>query len=356
MSPDVQQSLSRGQRWLKENTKRHAFRKLDKEIIQPGICTECGACVSNCPVEVLVGDRTSGRFVPTLIGKCVSCGMCYAICPRTKVLWSELVGEFRSAWRVKSLDETGKRQDGGAVTAFLTYVLDQSIADGAVVACQDPRSPWLPVAKLVTNKTKLPECGGTIYTHAPVVQEMMRGYRKGFSTICVVGTSCSIDAIDNMQKHPAGYFQMDMGADVIKIGLFCMESFDYTGLVQFLKDDGIDIKDVDKMAISSGKFRVAIFGNEREWSVGDLNLVAAKSCSYCQDLTCKNADISCGNIGSEDGWTTVLIRTIRGEHIFQETLAAGLIEANLLETKSLRIIEKSARFKAIRHYKLSSSH
>ncbi len=149
---------------------------------------------------------------------------------------------------------------------------------------------------------------------------------------------------------------MDMTANVIKIGLFCMESFDYAGLAQFLKDEGINIKDVDRMAISSGKFRVMVSEHEREWSIGDLNSVAAKSCSYCQDLTCKNADISCGNIGSEDGWTTVLIRTIQGEHIFQETLAAGLIEANLLEAKSLRTIEKSARFKAIRHYKLNPSH
>ncbi|MGY5861872.1 MAG: Coenzyme F420 hydrogenase/dehydrogenase, beta subunit C-terminal domain [Candidatus Thorarchaeota archaeon] len=356
MSPDVQQSLSRGQQWLKENTKRYAFRKLDKEIIQPGICTECGACVSNCPIEVLAENRTSGKFVPTLIGECISCGMCYAICPRTKVLRSELVGDFRSAWKVRSLDETGKRQDGGAVTAFLAYMLDQAIIDSAVVAAHDSKNPWLPVAKLVSDKNKLSECGGTIYSHAPVVQEMMRGYREGLSTICVVGTSCSIDAINNMEKHPAGYFQMDPSVDVIKIGLFCMESFDYTGLAQFLKDEGIDIKNIDRMAISGGKFRVVVSGNEREWSVGDLSPVAAKSCSYCQDLTCKNADISCGNVGSEDGWTTVLIRSIRGENIFQETLAAGLIEANLLEVKSLRIIERIARSKATRHYKLNPSH
>ncbi len=84
----------------------------------------------------------------------------------------------------------------------------------------------------------------------------------------------------------------------------------------------------------------------------ELGSVAAKSCSYCRDFTCKNADISCGNVGSEAGWTTVLARTERGEKVLQDAMTKGVIEGERIEAKSLEAIEKSARSKAMRYYSL----
>jgi coenzyme F420 hydrogenase subunit beta len=356
VSPDVEKSLERARRWLKENTKRLAFKRLERDIITTGVCTECGACVSNCPINVLEGVRDTGKYIPTLVGKCVACGICYVICPRTIVLWSDLVGEFRSVWKVRSLIEGAKKQDGGAATSFIAHALNEGIVDGAIVVDHDSKKPWLPVPKLLKDGDKVSKHGGTFYTHAPVVQKMMDGFREGLSSIAVTGTSCNLDAVSNMQTYPAGFFRMDFDASVLKIGLFCMESFDYEGLVGFLKDNGIAIKDVQRVAIAGGKFTATTKDGDTEWPIAELNHIAAKSCSYCHDLTSKNADISCGNIGSDDGWTTVLVRTARGEHIFQETLAAGLIEAELLDEKSLRTVQNVARSKAMKYLKLDPHH
>ena len=356
MTGSVQDDLARAERWLKSNTKRNAFKKLEKEIVKTGVCTECGACVSNCPVDALTGEYASGKYVPTLTGNCTSCGICYTVCPRTLVFWKDLVGDFRSGWRVRSKLQTQRRQDGGAVIAFLTYMLDKKIVEAAVATRQDSKKPWMPVAILATKKEELMEAGGTIYTHSPIVQELMKGFKGGFKAIAVVGTSCNIDAVHKMETHPAGLLQVDMGLGVFKIGLFCMESFSYPGLVQFLKKANIDIKDVQRMAISSGVFTVTTSQQKHEWPVQDLSHAAASSCSYCRDFACKNADLSCGNIGSDEGWTTVLVRTIHGEQVLQEAAAEGIIEADLIDPKGLETIERVARSKAMRYYSLRPEH
>ncbi|UCE11808.1 MAG: Coenzyme F420 hydrogenase/dehydrogenase, beta subunit C-terminal domain [Candidatus Thorarchaeota archaeon] len=356
MTSEYEETVSRMRRWLKENTKRNAFKKLENDIIQKGVCTECGACVAGCPVEALEGDMSAGKFVPTLVGKCVACGICYTFCPRTLVTWSSLVGDFRSAWKARSLDETQSRQNGGIATALVTYMLDKKIVDAAVVAARDGETPWMPVAKLVKKPKEAAACGGTIYTHTPVVQEMVRGFKDGLTSMAVVGMSCNIDSISKMQNHPAGMFQVGLRADVIKVGLFCMESFDYNKLVGFLKGEKIKIGDVNRFEISGGKFRIRIGDEEKEWPIADLDPYVSSSCHYCRDLTCMNADISCGNLGTDDDWTTVLVRTPRGEQIFQEALADGLIEAELLEGKAMRVVENVARSKATRIYTMKPEH
>jgi coenzyme F420 hydrogenase subunit beta len=110
------------------------------------------------------------------------------------------------------------------------------------------------------------------------------------------------------------------------------------------------------MAIAGGKFTVTINGEEHEWPVADLDVAAAKSCSYCHDLTAKNADITCGNIGSAEGYTTVIVRTEKGEKLLLQCVKEGMIEAEPLEEKMIRIIGNVARSKANRYYKMEPAH
>lgn len=351
MTEHFEWTMDRARRWLKANTKRYAFKKLEREIIEPGICVECGSCVASCPVGVLEADTSSGKYVPTLTGKCVSCGICYAMCPRTFTLWREIVGDFRSIWRVKSLGEH-HRQDGGAVTAILSYVLDTHLVDGAVVACQKAGMSWKPEARLITDPSALNECAGTIYGHAPIVGKMIEAFKEGLNSLAVVGTSCDIDAINKMQTHPAGFFNIDTRLSVLKIGLFCMESFDYGKLKAWLKDHQVNIDEVTRFAISGGEFKITTGSDEMTWPVGELDPAVASSCPYCHDLTSVNADISCGNIGSDEGYTTVIVRSVRGEQILEELAAKELVEAEMLETKELERIQNIARSKRYGYYKL----
>jgi coenzyme F420 hydrogenase subunit beta len=352
---DHKTAVEKSQAWLKENTKRYAFKKLEREVVKTGACVECGSCVAGCPVDAITGERIESKYVPVLTGKCIACGTCYAMCPRTSILQDDVIGEFTSVWKVKSL-RAHKRQDGGAVTAILGYMIEKNEIEAAVVASQSDELPWMPVAKKVTTKEDLLESGGTIYTHAQVIQEMHDCFKDNLSSIGVVGTACNIDAIHRMQTHPGSYLTIDSKTDVFKVSLFCMESFDYDGLVGFLKNEGIDIKKVERFAITKGNFIVTIGGEEKSWPVKDLDSIATSSCSYCTDLTGMNSDLSCGNIGSEDGWTTVLVRSKRGDKVLKAVIREGLVEAEKIDEKALQAVINTARSKKNKRFKLKPPH
>ncbi|RDE17197.1 MAG: hypothetical protein C4K48_00265 [Candidatus Thorarchaeota archaeon] len=343
------------QRLLKQNTKRYAFKKLEKEVIKTGACVECGACVAACPVDAISGERTDRKYVPILTGECISCGICYAMCPRSFVLQDQLIGEVKNSWKLQSTRDH-MRQDGGAVTAILGYMLDEKMIEGAVVACRSSDTPWLPVATTITRREDLYRCGGTIYTHAQVIDEMLRGFKKNLSSLAVVGTACNIDAIHRMEEHSEGLFNVDRAASVFKISLFCMESFNYGDLVAFLKKAGIEIENVSHFAITSGELKVTLGSDVRSWPVAELNTAAASSCAFCQDFTGKYSDLSCGNIGSDEGWTTVLARTDRAADIIKGALKKGIVKGEALDAESLQAVMNSARFKMNKYYRLQTGH
>jgi coenzyme F420 hydrogenase subunit beta len=343
------------QRVLKEKTKRFAFKKLEREIIKTGACVECGACVAGCPVNAISGERPEGKYIPTLTGECTSCGICYAMCPRTFVLQDQLIGEVSAIWKIRSIREH-KKQDGGAVTALLQYMLTKKMIDGAVVACKSPDKPWLPITKLVTKSEDLQQCGGTIYSHAQVIHELLKGFESNLTSLAVVGTACNIEAVKRMEEHPAGFLRIDKQAKIIKINLFCMESFNHKDVVNFLEQAGIKIADVTRFAIAGGKFTVNVGSDEQSWPVAELGTAASSSCAYCQDFTGKHSDLSCGNIGSDEGWTTVLVRTERGANILKGALKEAFIEGELLEADALVAVMNSARFKMNKYYKLDIKH
>ena len=355
MPLDYNSAVDEVQKLLKEKTKRYAFKKLEREVILTGACVECGSCVEGCPVNAISGTRVDDKYVPTLTGECTSCGICYAMCPRAFSIQDNLLGNVKSAWKVRSLGDH-QRQDGGAVTAFLGYMLEKKMIEAAVVACQASDTPWLPEAKRVTSKDQLQDCSGTIYTHAPVVSEMIKGFKEGLSKQAIVGTACNIDAVERMESHVAGFFVVKTDVSIFKISLFCMESFNYADLTKFLKDDGIKIEDVKRFAIAGGQFTVTLESGDKSWPVKELDPAAATSCAYCQDLTGMSSDLSCGNIGSDEGWTTVLVRTAEGEKVLQGALKAGMIEAEELEPKTVRTVANSARFKKNKFYKLEPHH
>src|SRR5659263_594363 len=58
---ELDKSVIRVRRSLKDK-ERISFGKLKREIIDPGICTLCGACVASCEVLNVVGGK------PALIG------------------------------------------------------------------------------------------------------------------------------------------------------------------------------------------------------------------------------------------------------------------------------------------------
>ena len=332
--------------------KKDSYGMLMKEIIRAGICTECGTCAAVCPV--LEWDHLAGQ--PKLIGKCTGCGICYNQCPRTITDPIQLMGEFKTGYVSNTnIPEVIGAQDGGTVTSLLSYLFDEHLIDAAVVSMKDPNNPWHPVAQIITNKDDAIKAAGSIYSHSQTVEALMDAIREGYRSIAFVGTPCNIDAVDKMTSSPAGMLKYFMRAHILKIGLFCMDSFSPQALYPFFEQDGIDLSKVVKMDINKGKFHL-YYDHEGEpiksYTIKELDKFKSSSCNFCTDLTAENADISVGSVGSGPKKNTAFARTGIGAEIIEDAAKKGYIKIEPYNTINLNAVLFLAKLKKVSKYNI----
>jgi coenzyme F420 hydrogenase subunit beta len=134
----------------------------------------------------------------------------------------------------------------------------------------------------------------------------------------------------------------------LKIGLLCMETFNHESFMEYLEGEGVDASKVEKFEIKSGRF-IAHTGSDEPYSV-KLRKVkdnVRPCCHSCGDFTSEFADLSVGNVGTPDGWSTVIVRNERGDAALKAAEKAGLIDVKPLEKddKDLNIVTKLAKKK-----------
>ncbi len=339
---ELDKSVIRVRRSLKDK-ERISFGRLKREVINQGICTLCGACVASC--EALAVEK--GK--PALKGICTACGVCYNQCPRTITTEKNLIGNVRDVFTAKSMLPYVRGQDGGVVTSMLLYALEEGLIDSAVVTVKSEEEPWKPVAIVAQSREDILRASGSIYVHSMTMEALMSAIKRGSHSIAFVGPSCNIDAVYKMQKSPYGLLHLFMRANILKMGLFCMDTFNYEGLKSFLEKKGIPISNVKEMKIKRGKFKV-IADSTHIFPLSEIDAYRNGSCTVCTDLTAEKADLSFGGVGSRDGYTTVLARTGLGLELFQDAEDRGYIKIEHLSKEGLEKVLRQAKAKKVQMY------
>ena len=258
----------------------------------------------------------------------------------------EEFGIYRRILIAQTTDEKVRKvcQDGGVVTTLLIHALNNGMIDGAVASGVSEVEPLRPVPRLASNLNDLLECAGTRYTYSPNMLALKEGLQQKKRNLAFVGTPCQINAIRKMQMIPLRKY-----SDSVKvlIGLFCSESFTYEGFVKKCIQEELEInpQDIEKINIK-GKILV----ETRSGETRPIPLKRAKkyvsNCAACADFSAELADISVGGLGLE-GWTLTIIRTERGEELFQTADSAGLFKTRSIEDERsiLNLLAKISRRK-----------
>ncbi|TFG15100.1 MAG: 4Fe-4S dicluster domain-containing protein [Promethearchaeota archaeon] len=330
--------------------KKDSYGMLMKEIVRTGICTQCGTCAAVCPV--LEWDHLIGQ--PKLVGKCTGCGICYNQCPRTITDPIQLMGEFKTGYVANTnIPEVIGGQDGGTVTSLLCYLFDEHLIDAAIVTMKDPNNPWHPVAQIITSKEDAVKSSGSVYAHSQTVDALMDAIRADYRSIAFVGTPCNIDAVNKMFNSPAGMLKYFMRANILKIGLFCMDSFAPEILYPMFEKDGIDLEKVVKMDINKGKFHLYYENQEdpvKSYTIKSLHKYKSSSCGFCTDLTAEHADISIGSVGSGAKKNTVFARTAIGTEIVEDAAKKGYLTIEPYNAINLDAVLFLAKLKKVSQY------
>lgn len=326
---------------------RIGFGKLRKDVIKPGICTLCGACASTCESISIVDN------LPKLIDKCDGCGVCYKQCPRTITTEEDLIGKIRHAYCAKTAIPELKGQDGGIITSVLAYALEEGLIDCAIVTTKSDEEPWKPVPIVAKTYEDLLSSSGSIYSHSMTMEALMTAIKQDMRSIAFVGPSCNIDAVTKMQRSPHGFLRLFMRANILKMGLFCMDTFYYEGIRDFVESKNMKLEDIDAMKIRKGKFEFTTDEEIKEFSLNEFDIYRSSSCKFCTDMAAEKSDISFGGVGSPNGWTTVLARTGIGYEIFNEAADCGYIESRVLEKSEMEKVHNLAKMKKVQMYSIS---
>jgi formate dehydrogenase subunit beta len=106
----------------------------------------------------------------------------------------------------------------------------------------------------------------------------------------------------------------------------------------------IDPADVVKEEIDKGKFIIELTdGSHKDLKIDDLEdegYGRRVNCQRCEQMVPRNADIACGNWGTEPGWTFIEIITPKGKELVEGARQNGYIEVKAPSEKAVAIREK----------------
>lgn len=165
----------------------------------------------------------------------------------------------------------------------------------------------------------------------------------------MVGTPCQILAATKINR----YCEQTGGSPIdVKIGLFCMENFSYSYLEKYLKQQGIELYEVKEFRIDKGRFvAYLIDGSVFSIPIAETEPFTRKNCHICTDYTSDVSDISVGSVGSPQGYSTVIVRSRKGQEIIADAIDKGYITTENISDNGLNLLERIANQKISRNTK-----
>lgn len=309
-------------------------------VLDSGLCTGCGACVSLCPYFATHKGKTVMHFNCTRDE-----GRCHAHCPRAEVDLDMIstqmpgngypatpLGSYISIHAARAGEKAGLSnfQTAGTVSALMKFALEKGYIDSAVLTKNED---GFGVPVIVDNPREVEKASGSRYSVSPTVKGVNEAIISGRRKIGAVGTPCQTIAIAQMRGNP---MKQEGFSDPIalSVGLFCTWALTASDFTALLKSMG-DISTIRKLDIPPPPAAVMeIETGSKSYIIPleEIRKLIPEACSYCHDMTAEFADISVGVFEGKTKQNIAIIRTERGRKIFEKAVNAGyLVTENISE-------------------------
>src|ERR687892_518246 len=281
------------------STDKTQWSDLWVEVVATGLCTGCSACVVVCPFNVLGYENDEPVHLEEgPPDHCAhgdrGCDICTRACPRFREwepeiermffgrtrLPEEVIGVSQDIVlaRATASEALASGQDGGVVSALLLWGLRNGEIDGALTSKLSDERPWDAEPAVVTTEEEVLATAGSRYTYSANPLALTKAMDMGLDRVALVGMSCQASVTGALEARRLNKYRRRIAWT---FGLLCSKTFTYDGLM-------VDI------------------------AQGELGLSLD--------------DISFGGLGQTDGWTLTVIRTDRGEDLWNRAVADEIVE------------------------------
>src|ERR687897_1507966 len=327
------------------------WKELYAEVVTTGLCTGCAGCVVTCPHDVIGYEHEEGKYIPFHLeeelgpSNCIhgerGCTTCTRACPRFRA-WEpsadmhlfgrvrepdEMAGIWRQLLLTKATDpeQHEKGQDGGFVSAMLTWLMRNDYIEAAMVSGVEGDDAWKAKPALAHTPEEVLATAGSRYTYCANPLALRQAKEEGLSRLALVGMGCQTSSPPTMWDRKAGKVSKPF---VFNIGLLCSKTFDDAIFEELFEAKyGLKKQDMVKMNIK-GVFQIWMRnGSYHEIDLKECHAWTRTGCKRCPDFAAEHADVATGGSGEDNDWTLTIVRTELGEQVIERMIADGSIIA-----------------------------
>ncbi|MCB2225156.1 MAG: Coenzyme F420 hydrogenase/dehydrogenase, beta subunit C-terminal domain [Desulfarculaceae bacterium] len=317
--------------------------RLITQVIEPGLCVACGACLGLCPHLLFLDGRVAA---PDPCG--LEQGRCVELCPvaarpSPAVPAAGPLGKVKAAYaaRAKSPDLQTKAQYGGVVSTLTALALAEGLVGEAILTAPGHRG--IPQGVRAKTRDQVLASAGSIYAGGGALRELNQALSEDAGhPLALVGLPCQALAAARMKTHER--YPSAAERIALSIGLFCTMNLPGRELRALLHQHDIrgPVERSDFPPPPAGIFQVWSEGQYHELPLEEVRAIRYPGCAGCPDLTAEAADISVGACEGREGWNTVLARSGPGEALINLATNLELIELEPAAESSLEHLSAAA--------------